>query len=183
MLFRPRSAPIFGSLADSRAGPVDIPSAMPSCPRSRCSRLKTLLCLAFDHAAQTQGQLPHHLRDQSVPSDSQMRANLDSVDPMDLRPMFSEDFRRLTRQGAETLRLLKGHYLISLDGTGYFSSSKIHCPSCLVKNRRNGRILPITIKCWAHAVHPDLKEVIPVPEPIIQQDGRKERLRAERHPA
>ena len=28
--------------------------------------------------------------------------------------------------------------MLSLDGTTYYSSSKIYCPSCLVKNHRNG---------------------------------------------
>jgi len=32
---------------------------------------------------------------------------------------------------------LDGHYLLSLDGTTYFSSSKIHCSSCLEKHHRN----------------------------------------------
>ncbi|MGC9200300.1 MAG: transposase, partial [Acidobacteriaceae bacterium] len=64
------------------------------------------------------------------------------------------------------------HYLISLDGTTYFSSSKIHCSSCLVKNHRNGTTTYSHQLLGATLVHPDLKEVIPLaPEPIINQDG------------
>jgi hypothetical protein len=66
-----------------------------------------------------------------------------------------------------------GHYLVSLDGTTYFSSAKIHCPSCLVKHHRNGNITYSHQLLGATLVHPDLKEVIPLaPEPIIQQDGQ-----------
>ena len=74
-----------------------------------------------------------------VPCDSQMRAILDPVDPADLRTPFREIFRRLQRgKVLECFKYLDGHYLLSLDGTTYYSSSNIYCPSCLVKNHRNG---------------------------------------------
>ena len=59
-----------------------------------------------------------------VPSDTQMRTILDPVDPDQLRPLFSDVFRRLQRGKAlESFVYLDGHYLLSLDGTTYFSSS------------------------------------------------------------
>ena len=68
---------------------------------------------------------------------------------------------------------LDGYYLVSLDGTTYFSSAKIHCPSCLVKHHRGGGVTYSHQLLGATLVHPDLKEVIPLaPEPIIQQDGQ-----------
>ena len=40
---------------------------------------------------------------------------------------------------------LDGHYLLSLDGTTYFSSSKIHCSSCLRRpSQRQRRLFPST---------------------------------------
>ena len=67
---------------------------------------------------------------------------------------------------------LDGRYLLSLDGTEYFSSKKIHCDSCLEKHHRNGTVTYYHQLLGATLVHPDLKEVIPLaPEPIIQQDG------------
>ncbi len=96
-----------------------------------------------------------------VPSDSQMRAILDPVDPADLRTPFREIFRRLQRGKAlERFKYLDGHYLLSLDGTTYYSSSKIYCPSCLVKNHRNGNTTYSHQLLGATLVHPDLKEVI-----------------------
>ena len=60
------------------------------------------------------------------------------------------------------------HYLLALDGTGYFSSQAIHCASCLQKvNKTTGEVM-----VGAAIVHPDRREVIPLaPEPIQKQDG------------
>ena len=103
-----------------------------------------------------------------------MRAVLDPVDPADLRAPFREIFRRLQRgQALKRFVYLDGHYLLSLDGTTYFSSSKIHCSSCLEKHHHNGSVTYSHQLLGATLVHPDLKEVIPLaPEPIIQQDGQ-----------
>jgi hypothetical protein len=108
-----------------------------------------------------------------VPCDSQMRDILDPVDPAHLRPMFLDVFRCLQRGKAlEDLVFLDGHYLASLDGTGYFSSSSIKCASCLEKHHRNGAVTYSHQMLGAVLVHPDHKEVIPLaPEPIIKADG------------
>ena len=110
----------------------------------------------------------------NVPCDSQMRDILDPLNPNDLRPGFTEVFRRLQRgKILERFAYLDGHYLLSLDGTTYFSSAKIPCPSCLEKHHRGGGITYSHQLLGATLVHPDLKEVIPLaPEPIIQQDGQ-----------
>ena len=109
----------------------------------------------------------------NVPCDTQMREILDPVDPEHLRPCFTDAFRCLQRgKVLETFVFIDGYYLLSLDGTGYFSSSKIHCPCCMVKHHRNGQITYYHQMLAASLVHPDLKEVIPLaPEPIIVQDG------------
>jgi len=110
---------------------------------------------------------------QRVPSDTQMRAILDPLDPDGLRPQFGAVFRRLQRHKVlERFVYLDGYYLLSLDGTGYFSSSKVHCPSCLVKHHRGGGVTYAHQLLGATLVHPDRKEVIPLaPEAIINQDG------------
>ena len=108
-----------------------------------------------------------------VPCDSQMRDILDPVDPAHLRPMYRDVFRCLQRGKAlEDFVFLDGHYLISLDGTGYFSSPTIKCASCLEKHHRNGTTTYSHQMLGAVLVHPDHKEVIPLaPEPIIKADG------------
>jgi hypothetical protein len=59
-----------------------------------------------------------------------MRAILDPVDPACLRAPFLEVFRCVQRGNVlERFVYLDGYYLVSLDGTTYFSASKIHCSS------------------------------------------------------
>jgi hypothetical protein len=108
-----------------------------------------------------------------IPSDTQTREILDPLDPEYLRPPFDDVFRQLQRGKAlEPFVFYEGHYLLSLDGTGYFSSQKIHCPSCQVKEHNNGTVTYEHQILAAVIVHPELKEVIPLaPEPIQKQDG------------
>jgi hypothetical protein len=109
-----------------------------------------------------------------VPSDSQLRAILDLVPPVDLRPAYQDVFRQLQRgKVLEPYVYLQGCYLLSLDGTGYFSSQKIHCPSCLQKAHADGTVTYHHQMLGAALVHPDKAEVIPLaPEPIVKQDGQ-----------
>jgi hypothetical protein len=67
---------------------------------------------------------------------------------------------------------VQDHYLIALDGTGYFPSNQIHCASCLETYNRNGTVTYRHQISGAALIHPDKREVIPLmPEPIITQDG------------
>ncbi len=68
----------------------------------------------------------------------------------------------------------EGCYLLSLDGTGSFSSEKLSSASCLVKKSRSGKLTYYQQVLGAAIVHPDFKEVIPLaPEMIVRQDGSK----------
>ena len=70
-----------------------------------------------------------------APSDTYMRERLDDVDPHQLRKAFTQLFAQLQRgKGLEDMSYLDGHYLLSLDGTGYFSSSEVHCDQCCEKH-------------------------------------------------
>jgi len=102
-----------------------------------------------------------------------MRERLDPVAPESLRPSFTLIFRHLQRGKAlEPMVFLDGHYLVALDGTGYFSSPTIHCDSCLHKEHRNGSVTYYHQMLGAAIIHPDFREVIPLmPEPIVKQDG------------
>ena len=165
----------FASFPDSRSGEVEIPLGDALMSAFAMFSLKDPSLLAFDHR---RGNPTDNFRTiygiNYVPCDSQMRAILDPLDPAGMRVPFREIFRRLQR-GTVLKRFLywDDHYLLSLDGTTYFSSSKIHCSSCLEKHHRNGNITYSHQLLGATLVHPDLKEVIPLaPEPIIQQDGQ-----------
>lgn len=136
--------------------------------------LKLPSLLAFDEERRSdEANLKSLFGFQQVPCDTQMRTILDEVDPQLLRPAFSNVFRQLQRGKAlEPFVFFQGRYLLALDGTTYFSSEKVHCPSCLEKKSRNGKITYSHQMLGAVLVHPDRKEVIPLcPEPIIKQDG------------
>ena len=132
----------FASLPDPRSGEVEIPLADALMSAFAMFSLKDPSLLAFDHRR-------HNPNDNfrtiyginRVPCDSQMRDILDPIDPANLRAPFREVFRRLQRgQVLKRFVYLDGHYLLSLDGTTYFSSSEIHCSSCLEKHHRNGSV-------------------------------------------
>jgi hypothetical protein len=165
---------IFSSVPDARSGEVEFPLADILMSAFAMFSLKDPSLLAFD---QRRGDPNDNFRTiygiNRVPCDSQMRAILDPVDPACLRAPFLEIFRCLQRgKMLEHFVYLDGYYLVSLDGTEYFSSHKIHCASCLEKRHRNGTVTYYHQLLGATLVHPDLKEVIPLaPEPIIQQDG------------
>jgi Transposase DDE domain len=165
---------LFSSVPDPRSGEVEIPLDDVLMSAFAMFSLKDPSLLAFDHRRQDPNDNFRTIYGiNRVPSDSQMRAILDPVDPAGLRAPFLEVFRCLQRgKVLEHFVYLDGYYLVSLDGTTYFSSTKIHCTSCLEKHHRNGTVTYSHQLLGATLVHPDLKEVIPLaPEPIIQQDG------------
>lgn len=165
----------FRSLPDPRCGEVEIPLHDVLMSAFAMFSLKDRSLLAFDHRRRDPTDNFRTIYGiNHVPCDSQMRDILDPIDPLSLRPLFSNVFRCLQRGKALKPFLFRdGYYLLSLDGTTYFSSAKIHCPSCLETHHRNGGITYSHQLLGATLVHPDLKEVIPLaPEPIIQQDGQ-----------
>ena len=167
----------FDSLPDprSRSDAIRIPLGDVLMSAFAMFSLKDPSLLAFDHRRRNPLDNFRSIYGiDQVPCDSQMRAVLDLLDPDHLRPGFSGVFRPLQRAKVlERFAYLDGCYLLSLDGTTYFSSSQIHCPSCLVKHHRGGGITYSHQLLGATLVHPDLQEVIPLaPEPIIQQDGQ-----------
>ncbi len=108
------------------------------------------------------------------PSDTYLRERLDEVKPHHIRKPFKKIFSLLQRgKQLEQFAYLDGHYLVSLDGTGYFNSTKIHCNSCCVRIHRNGNKSYYHHMLGAVLIHPGYKEVIPLPpEPIEKQDGK-----------
>ena len=108
-----------------------------------------------------------------APSDTCMRTRLDQVLPQQLRRHYKRIFAYLQRGNVlEQYRYLDGHHIISLDGTGQFSSEKVHCQNCCEKHHRNGSTSYYHHMLGAVVVHPEQKAVIPLaPEPIIKGDG------------
>jgi hypothetical protein len=164
----------FHEIPDTRAGEPEISLGDALMSAVAMFSLKDPSLLAFDERRRDPNDNFRTIYGiEHVPSDTQMRALLDPVDPDHLRPLFGDIFRRLQRGKAlEPFVYLDGCYLLSLDGTTYYSSAKVHCSSCLEKHHRGGGVTYSHQLLGATLVHPDLKEVIPLaPEPIINQDG------------
>lgn len=162
----------FEAIPDPRPKPT-IPLADALLSAFAMFSLKDPSLLAFD-ARRRERNLQQLYGIGRVPCDTQMREILDPVEPKHLRPAFQDVFRQVQRgKGLEPLVFHEGAYLLALDGTGYFSSSTIHCDSCLEKvNRKTGEVTYLHQMLGAAIVHPDFREVIPLaPEAIIKQDG------------
>ena len=149
----------FDRLADSRAAAaaVEVPLGDALMSAFAMFSLKDPSLLAFDERRRDPNDNFRTIYGiDRVPCDSQMRSILDPVDPAELRPLFQDVFRCLQRGKAlEPFVYLDGHYLLSLDGTTYFSSSKVHCPSCLEKHHRGGGVTYSHQVLGATLVHPD----------------------------
>jgi hypothetical protein len=173
----------FSDIADHRPGTPKIPLSDALMSAFAMFSLKSPSLLAFDEERH-EGNLQRVYGIGQVPCDTRMREILDPVDPESLRPLFKSVFGALQRGKAlEEMVFVEGHYLLALDGTGYFSSKRIHCESCLEKHHRNGTITYSHQMLGAALIHPDKREVIPLmPEPIIKQDGT-EKNDGERHAA
>lgn len=136
--------------------------------------LKDPSLLAFDKRRQTDGNLKRVYGMEQVPCDTQMRTTLDDVEPAEIKEVYKAVFRELQRgKELEKFVFMEGSYLLSLDGTGYFSSKKVHCENCLEKvSKKTGDVTYSHQMLGGAIVHPKRKEVIPLaPEPIIKQDG------------
>src|SRR5918992_4634864 len=163
---------IFGQVPDHRKGDPEITLSDALMSAFAMFSLKALSLLAFDKE-RTEDNLQRVYGIGRVPCDTSMRDILDPVEPEHLRPAFKGAFRQLQRGKAlEEMVFVEGHYLLALDGTGYFSSKEIHCESCLEKYHRNGTVTYSHQMLGAALIHPDKREVIPfMPEPIVKQDG------------
>ena len=135
--------------------------------------------LEFDTEAHADPRLIHNLkslyRQGTVPSDTQMREILDEVPPEALRPAFEALHRDLQRGKAlEEFVGFDGRYVLAIDGTGCFCSTKVSCPHCLVKKRSKGAVTEYSHQAVAAAiVHPDKKgqALVLALEPITNADG------------
>ena len=110
-----------------------------------------------------------------IPSDTYLRERLDELLASTLRNTFNVLLRWAQRgKVLEKFVYYNGHYLIAMDGTGYFSSHKIHCEQCCEKHHRNGEVTYHHQMLGMAIVHPAHHHVLPLaPEPIIKQDGAR----------
>ena len=110
---------------------------------------------------------------EKAPCDTYLRERLDELAPEYLETSFTAILAKLQRgKVLENYVYYQEHYIISLDGTGYFSSPEVHCENCCEKHHRDGRVTYYHQMLAAVLIHPQQKVVLPLcPEPIIKQDG------------
>lgn len=110
---------------------------------------------------------------ETIPKDTALRDNLDSIPSRNFYPVFTDYFRALQRAGRlKPFKIFNDTYLISIDGTEYFESYQICCPSCLRRQRRNGKVQYLHQAMGGVIVNPDKPYALPLaPEPIHNQDG------------
>lgn len=137
--------------------------------------LKDSSLLAFDKRREEgEDNLKKIYGIKEIPSDSQLRNIIDEVEWEKLRPLFKNILEEVRRSGLlESYRYLGRYYILSVDGTGCFSSEEINCQNCLIRhNSKTGKARYEHKLLGAAIVHPEKKEVLALcPEPIIKKDG------------
>ena len=136
--------------------------------------LKDPSLLAFEARRSTDHNLSTIFKIGRVPCDTQMRTVLDDVELADLRRVYQRLHREVAARGELRRYVFLGDsYLVALDGTGYFSSKKVHCPACQQKvNAKTGEVTYYHQMLGGVIIHPDLRQVLPLaPEPIQRADG------------
>lgn len=161
---------------------------LPECPRSNVSWQDCIMSglaifgLKFPSLLQFENNkgknvIKSNLRNlyhvKEAPSDTCLRERLDMLCLENVRRPFRMIFAFLQRGKVLERYLYFGkYYLMSIDGTGQYSSGKVKCKNCCEKHHRDGAVTYYHQMLGAAIVHPDEKVVIPLaPEPIVKGDG------------
>ena len=167
---------IFNKIPDHRTGDVKVSLSDALMSGFAMFSLKDPSLLAFDERRKKENDnLCSIYGVNEIPSDTRMREILDEVLSEHMFSAYKVIFRALQRGKAlEPLVFMEGYYLVSVDGTGNYSSGKISSESCLEKKtKKTGKVTYYRQLLAGAIVHPDFKEVIPLaPEMIIKQDGQ-----------
>ena len=108
-----------------------------------------------------------------LPTSNQIKNVLDQIAATVLFPLFHRIYLALLERGhLEKFKVLDGQFLVSLDGSEYFSSNRICCEQCSTRTHRNGRVSYSHSAVLPVLVAPGIEHVISLaPEFIRPQDG------------
>ena len=109
-----------------------------------------------------------------IPTDPQIRNLLDPLAAEGMGGCFWRIVEMVEEAGyLEPFRVWEGQILVSLDGTQYFASGKVHCPNCTVRERE-GRVSYSHTVLTAVVVATGQGQVLCLePEYITPQDGQE----------
>ncbi len=117
------------TLPNQIIGTGDDPITLADCIMSAVAMfgMKYPSLLSFNNAFKDCSVVMYNLKSlffvKSPPSDTYMRERLDKVNPKNLRKIFTKLFSQLQRgKMLESFKFLNFYYIISIDGTGFFSS-------------------------------------------------------------
>lgn len=140
--------------------------------------LKYPSLLQFDQAVHEEEIIKHNIKAlygvKHVPSDTYLRERLDEAEPYYLQKTLNRIIGQLQRgKVLECYRYFEDYCLVSIDGSGYFTSKEIHCASCCVKQHKDGTVTYYHQMLAAVMVNPSYNTVLPLAvEPIQKQDGK-----------
>lgn len=168
----------FDSIKDTVSRKVSIP--LSDCLMSGLAMfgLKYPSLLQFDNDHRESELVKHNLQTlygiNQVPSDTYLRERLDEIDSQPLQKTINRLIAQLQRgKILEQYRYIEDYCLVSIDGTGCFSSKEIHCDSCCIKQHRDGTVTYYHQMLAAVMMHPSYNTVFPLAlEPIKKQDGK-----------
>ena len=113
-----------------------------------------------------------------IPVDSQFRSLLDHYDYQPIMSCFADWIGRLQRaKWLQHYQLFDARYLITLDGSRFFSSESVHCEHCLTTTKDGSKRYHHDI-LQAAIVHPDKRQVLPLAPEFVRNsaaDGGKYR--------
>ena len=105
-----------------------------------------------------------------APTDSTLCRRLDEIGPKAVHRALRTLFGWLLRhRHLDPYRMADGALPLAVDGSGYYTSTRIRCDRCLPKKTRGGGIRYWHSILGATVVHPDVDQVIPAAvEPITK---------------
>ncbi len=117
-----------------------------------------------------------------VPSQTQLRENVDSVEPEAVRqlmPLFFEKMRRAGWASQFQSEISSGrdagkYYVAAVDGTTYFESTALGCPNCLQRRDKSGEVHHWHLAVAATIVRAGSHRILPLDAEIaLPQDGQE----------
>ncbi len=110
---------------------------------------------------------------ENIPCDPQIRTLLNLVPASTVFGVFRSVYNGLSKTGnLSPYRCFGGGFLLTLDGTEYFSSKKIHCCHCCHRTHKNGSTTYFHAAVTPVLVAPGRPQLISLePEFITSQDG------------